>query len=245
MKRITFEESDYEYPHLEVVADEIASFLYESSSYIFNIFIDFMRTSINFRVDNYKSLVQKWFSVPIKNRKNAAPDILKLEEICECFFEVCQTDEEITKMRGLVPEKLFELIFEKRHTGKDCTIGYGVKVLIDGKTILYRPEKPFVPENDSDGNRQTVDAGFWDGSVSEFAEVKLQPCAFQTKDVKYLKLLADELNGNNIPYTIFLVALGDKDLIRKKLQRLDLINKVSEEFILIGKDELFQLEIIA
>lgn len=141
MKKITFEKSDYESPHLEVVADEIASFLYESSSYIFNIFIDFMRTSINFRVDNYKSLVQKWFSVPIKNRKKAAPDILKLEELCECFFEVCQTNEEITKMRGLVPEKLFELIFEKRHNGKDCTIGYGVKVLINGKAILYRPEK--------------------------------------------------------------------------------------------------------
>lgn len=109
----------------------------------------------------------------------------------------------------------------------------------------YTVLRKFVTENDSDGRRRTVDAGFWDGFVSEFAEVKLQPRAFQTKDVKYLKLLADELNSNNVPYTIFLVALGDKDLISKKLQRLDLINKVSEEFILIGKDELFQLEIVA
>lgn len=118
MEKVTFEKSDYDYPHLEKVATEIASFLERSSPYIFNIFIDFMRTNIKFTVRNYKSEVQRWFSVLIKNPKTAPPDILKLEYLCKRFLEVCQTDDEIGKMRGLVPEKLFELVFKKRHEGK-------------------------------------------------------------------------------------------------------------------------------
>lgn len=245
MGKISFEKSDYEYPDLEPVADEIASFLYESSSYILDMFIEFMRTSDKVSLSNYKTFAQKWFSF-IKNRKKAASDIVKLEELCHLFFEVCNKESEVKKMRGLVPEKLFERVFKKRHSGKDCSIGYGVKVLINGNPIVHRPLNTFENKNDSDKNRQTVDAGFWDGNAGEFAEIKLQPHAFQTKDIKYLRVLADELCNNSISHTIFLVALGNKDLIRHKLTRLGLIGEEnSNEFTLIGKDELFQLGITA
>lgn len=118
-----------------------------------------------------------------------------------------------------------------------------MKVLINGKPVLYRPRNPFETKENSDGNRQTVDAGFWDGSIGEFAEIKLQPNAFRTKDINYLKLLASELKRNDILYSIFLVALGNKDLIEKKLQRLNLIDEeLVDKFILIGKDQFFQLQ---
>jgi len=242
MEKVTFEKSDYDYPHLKKVATEIASFLERSGPYIFKIFIEFMRTNINYTVINYKTEMQKWFSVLIKNPKTPPPDILKLKVLCKRFFEVCKTDDEIGKMRGLVPEKLFELVFEKRHEGKKCNIGYGVKVLINGKPVLYRPRTSFETKEDSDGNRQTVDAGFWDGSIGEFAEIKLHPFAFRTKDINYLKLLVNNLDNNDILYRIFLVTLGNKDLIKQKLQRLNLIDEeLDKKFILIGKDEFFQL----
>jgi hypothetical protein len=245
-KKIEFKRSDYEYPDLEAGADEIALFLFESSSYILNKFVDFMRTSSNVNLGNYKQFIQKWFSNDIKSKKKAPADIVRLSELCGRFFEVCKHDDEIKKMRGLVPEKLFEKIFEKRHNGKDCSIGYGVKVLINGNAVVYKPLKIFETDEDSDKYRQTVDAGFWDGHSGEFAEIKLQPHAFHTKDINYLRELADKLYSNSISYTIYLVTLDDKDLIRHKLIRLGLIgDEDSHEFILLGKEELFQFAITA
>lgn len=241
LEKISFEESDYEHPHLEDAAEEIAFFLFESSSYILDKFTDFMRTSSTQPLKNYKPFVQKWFASIIKNRKKEAPDKLRLEGLCYRFFEVCRNDRDIKKLRGLVPEKLFEKVFEERHSGKKCKKGYGVKVLVNGKSIIYRPSDPYENGDDSDKNRQTVDAGFWDGGIGEFVEIKLQPEAFQTKDINYLRVLAEELKGNNISYTIFLIALGNKELIRKKLIRLGLIGENdSNEFKMIGKDELFR-----
>ncbi|GAA0431833.1 hypothetical protein GCM10008983_05540 [Lentibacillus halophilus] len=246
LDKVTFEKSDYESPQLESLANEIASFLYHASPYILDRFVDFMRTSSGITFDNYKGFIQKWFAPLIKGGKKAPPDIKRLKELCYYFFDICSTDDEIRKMRGLVPEKLFEIIFEKRNEGKDCNIGYGAKVLVNNKTVIYKPSTPFETKEDSDQRRQTVDAGSWDGQEGEFAEVKLQPNAFHTKDIRYLRLLAKKLDDSNICYCVFLITLNDKGLIWHRLNRLGLFSgEDSTEFLLIGKDELFQLETIA
>jgi hypothetical protein len=241
-REIEFEKSDYEYPKLETFADEFASFLYKRSSYIFGVFVDFMRTSGTVTLAKHKRFIQTFFVHFKKRGKNTAPDILQLEELCNNFFSICNSDDEVRKMRGLIPEKLFEKIFEQRHKGKACTIGYGVKVLINGEAVIYNPPEKYKHKEDSDGYRQTVDAGFWDGYNGEFAEIKLQPHAFQTKDINYLSFLAEMLKASDIAYSIFLVTLGNKELIQKKLERLGLINEGTQDFVLIGRGELFQLE---
>ncbi|WP_100010118.1 hypothetical protein [Lentibacillus sediminis] len=241
--KVTFVKSDYDYPQLEKVADDFALFLFNASPSILGIFVEFMRTSTPVSFHDYKPFNQKFFSKLIKNEKKAPPDIKKLRDFCHLFFETCQTDDEIKKMRGLVPEKLFEKIFNKRHESKDnCHIDYGVKVLINNKAVYYKPDNPFETEEDIDKPRQSVDAGFWDGHEGEFAEVKLQPHAFRTKDIGYLRLLAEKLNENDISYCIFLVAFNNKELITSQLERLQLISKDNaSEFSLIGTKELFQL----
>lgn len=240
MDTVRFVKSDFSYPHLEEAASEIASFLYEyRSPVIVRTFIEFMRVNIRITLKNYKPFTDKFFSKVIKNRRKAPPDLLQLEKLCNRLFEACESDDEIIKMRGLIPEKLFGMIFEKRHYGKNCNIGYGAKVLINGKVIEYQPKKPFKTEDDSDQPRKTIDAGFWDGDFGEFVEIKLSPLAFQTKEIKYLKLLESELQKDDLPHTIFLVALENKDLIKHRLKRLNLYY---DNFVLVGKEELFDLE---
>lgn len=238
LMRIQFCHSDYPYPNLEPTAKKIAEFLFTYRSQ-FRPFCEFMRISSTWTLDNYKTKLQKWSQAIAPNRKKAAPDTLQLINLTHEFFSVCQNEEDRKKMRGLVPEKLFEKVFSLRHSGKKGVFGYGVMVVVDGKPVKYIPSFSYKKEDDSDVYRQTVDAGFWDGKVGEFAEVKFSPEAFHTKDIKYLQLLANELNTAGLNYSILLVSFDNKELIRFKLQRLGLWKK-EDSFYLIGRDELFQ-----
>lgn len=239
LNQITFEDSDYKYPALEAVATEIADFLYCHRSKVQD-FAEFMRVSSTRNISNYKPFLQKWVPGYIGPKRRAAADTLRLAELATKFFEVCSNDKEIKKIRGLVPEKLFEKIFEQRHNGATCNKGYGAKVIVCGETIIYRASSVVENEEDSDKNRRTVDAGFWNGADGEFVEVKFSPEAFQTKDINYLRLLSDKLSTNDFPYKIFLVCLDHFPSIKIKLERLGLW-KNETEFVLVGREELFDL----
>ena len=238
LMRVQFLPSDYSYPHLEPTAEKIADFLFTYRSQ-FRDFCDFMRISSTWTLNNYKDKLQRWSNAKAPNRKKAAPDTLQLIDLTHEFFSVCQNEDDRKKMRGLVPEKLFEKVFCLRHSGKKGVFGYGVIVVIDGKPVKYVPSFPYETKDDSDVYRQTVDAGFWDGEAGEFAEVKFSPEAFHTKDIKYLRLLVDQLKNAGLNHSVFLVCFDQKELIRFKLQRLGLWEK-GEPFYLIGRDELFQ-----
>lgn len=245
LERIKFEPSDFPQPHLEPTAQRIASFLYESSSMIIDRFLDLMARIT--KLENHKNFLQRWFAQIIKSPKKAPQDLLDLQKYCYEFFNVCKNEEDVRKMRGLVPEKLFEIVFKKRHIGKVCNIDYGVKVIIDDEPVLYRPKKNQVFEcksnQDKNGPRQTVDGGFWDGEIGEFVEIKLQPHTFKTEDVNYLNTLVDEMLIKKMSYQIYLVAFGNRELIEVRLKRLGLLQKTSKgNFTLVGIDEFFDLE---
>ncbi|MCA1010374.1 hypothetical protein [Halobacillus halophilus] len=242
MKKICFATSDWPTPTLDPVAEKIADLLY-SSSFLVEKFADLMRISEPRNLQNYKPVLKMWSDKMVGRRKKAAADVKKLAALAEDFFSVCSTDDELLKMRGLVPEKLFEKIFEERHKDKICKTGYGVKVVLDGKEIKYRPASVMIDKenNDEDKPKQSVDAGFWDGANGEFVEIKLSPRSYQTKDVKYLKLLAAELTTGKVPFVIFLVTLDNKDLTEYRLKELSLDLKTSE-YLLVGRDELFELK---
>lgn len=239
-EQISFIDSDFKYPHLEVVATEIADFLLKYKSKL-DDYSALMRVSAKWTIDNYKSQLQIWSSGYVGNKKKAAPDTIKLAELAEKQFDACNTNKEIWKMRGLVPEKFFERIFDRRHQGKRCKLGYGVKVEVKGDQVIYICHSPYEREGDSDKTRQTVDAGYWDGDDGEFVEVKFSPEAFHTKDINYLKLLTSTLRNHKINYTVLLVCFGHKGLTEKKLQRLELWNNDVKEFLLVGKDEIYSL----
>lgn len=234
---ISFSDSDYPSPSLEPAAEEIATFLYENTT-MMKYFTELMRTAGNKKLNQYNQHLQRYFSVVLP--KSKAADRKYFEKLMYKFLKVCSNDKELAKMRGLVPEKYFEIIFEKRHTGKKCVIGYGKKVVLDGTGIVYVPETPFENKDDSDQRRQTVDAGYWDGEQGEFVEIKLNPEAFRTKDINYLKLLSGKLDEYYLDYLVYLVALGNKDLIIKRLIRLKLWSSVEStyNFKLVGIEEL-------
>ncbi len=246
-KRISFKDSDYRYPHLENKADEIANFI-KSSKFIMQLFLELMQATVSIDHEKYKTFLPGYFKRLIKNRKTEAPDVLKFEELAYEFFSVCNSKEEVLKMRGLVPEKVFEDIFQQRHKEKSCRIGFGVSVWIDGEKVVYDPERPYEDRKDSDVFRQTVDGAYWDGNFGEFAEIKLKPESFKTKDIGYLRKLSGKLGAKDINFIIFLVAFGNKDLIYRQLVRLGLSSKVEElesEFNLVGIHELDNLKIAA
>ncbi|MEH7885636.1 hypothetical protein V7654_15155 [Bacillus sp. JJ1609] len=242
MNKITFSPSDFPNPGLEPVADQIASFLFKYKSK-FGDFCELMRFSGNWSISNYKSQLQKWESSIIgrRGRKNAAPDTLQLIDLCHTFFSICSSDDELRKMRGLVPEKLIEKVFSLRYNGRPHNIGYGVIVNVNGQPVRYQCSNPYDHgAEDSDRNRQTVDAGAWDGNIGEFAEIKFRPEAFHTKDIKYLRTLAQRLVSDKIDYKIFLICFDDKNLTAEQLKKLHLWTE--SEFILIGRNEVFDLQ---
>lgn len=239
MDRIKFKNSDFPTPHLEPTAEKIADFLYNHRSKLSD-FSNFMRVSGTWTLRNYRQYLQTWSAGIRGKRKSAAPDTLQLISLVEEFFSVCQTEDDRKKMRGLVPEKLFAKVFQERHYGKRGIYGYGVMIEIDGDNVKYECKEPYETADDSDRNRQSVDAAFWDGKMGEFAEVKVNPEAFHTKDINYLRILQSRLKEANLDYSIFLIAFDSKDLIERKLNRLNLW-KSGEEFYLIGRDDLFNL----
>lgn len=239
MDRITFKDSDIIISHLEFTAEKIANFLYNHRSKL-NDFISFMRISGTWTLQNYRRQLQIWSAGIRGKRKNAAPDTLQLISLAEEFFDVCRNENDRKKMRGLVPEKLFAKVFQDRHGEKQGNFGYGVMIVIDGEDVKYECLKPYENREDSDRNRQTVDAAYWDGKVGEFVEVKFNPEAFHTKDIKYLQILQSRLKEANLSHSILLVAFNSKDLIRRKLERLKLWS-FAKEFYLVGSEELFNL----
>lgn len=241
LTRITFERKDGVYPRLESAAEKIAEFLYAYKSRI-QEFCDLMRISSNWSKSNYKNELAKWASMTKgRRKKNVAPDTEQLVVSAYLFFDTCQDNQEIRKMRGLVPEKLVEKIFLLRYQGKTRNQGFGALVTLDKEDIKYICEAPYDkgPE-DSDKNRQTVDAGAWDGKKGEFIEVKFNPEAFHTKDIRYLRLLASELKNKELNHSIYLIAMDDKNLTEQRLKHLDLWE--SGEFILVGREEIFELQ---
>ncbi|OZQ62778.1 hypothetical protein CA600_21175 [Paenibacillus sp. VTT E-133280] len=239
INRINFFYSDRPYPTLEPVAGQIADFLYRYQGQLPN-FIDFMRISSSWRKNDYKNKLQSWASRKRGRKRVAATDIEMLINSAENFFNVCETDEEIKKIRGLIPEKLVEKVLNNRYMGKACKMGFGKGVEIDGEEIKYICLAAYRGEEDSDENRQSVDAGVWDGNRGEFIEVKFSPGAFHSKDINYLRLLKEKLDDAELLHTVYLISLGDKNLTRKKLESIDKWN--DSEFVIIGSDELFQLE---
>lgn len=243
INRIRFIHSDKRYPHLDQIAEELAEFLINYQSKL-DKYRELMRISTKWTVSNssYKNELSMWVRrLKGRNPKNAAYDTLKLADLAFKFFSSCSNDYEVKKLRGLVPEKIMEKIFIERYKNKKIyNYGFGKIVVIDNVPVYYQCANPFETERDSDGSRQTVDVGFWDGEKGEFAEIKFDPEAFHTKDVNYLRLLSSELQSKKIDNLIYLISMGNKYLTMKKLEELNLWNP--SEFELIGHDEIFSLQ---
>ncbi|HEF5063590.1 TPA: hypothetical protein SAQ65_002580 [Bacillus cereus] len=241
LNRVNFRRTDYSYPLLEPAADKIADFLYTYKSRV-REFCDLMRISSGWSKADYPNKLSRWASFALgKRKKTEPPDTKQLIESAYLFFDTCQNDNDIKKMRGLVPEKLVEKIFAQRYEGKQCHKGFGAVVKVDGQDVKYRCLSPYNNGPiDSDGNRQTVDAGAWDGTKGEFIEVKFNPEAFHTKDIRYLQELASELKSKGLDYLIYLIAMDNKELTETRLKHLGFW--VPGEFVLIGREEVFELQ---
>lgn len=204
---IEFHPSDIEHPIFEELAELIAKHTYRYKGRI-NDLNTFMRVSGG---RNHLSMARTWINAFVTNRKKAAADKLEFVTLLERMFVVCKNQEEWNKMRGLIPEKIFEKYFSEKH--EHATIGYGVIVAINQVEVLYRPNN----FEEGDGNRQTVDAGSWNGDCGEFAEVKFQPQAFGKKEFGYLELLETQLNNAEVEHQILLVSFDDAEFIKRKL----------------------------
>ncbi len=237
MNRISFQREDYIYPNLEPSADEIAQFIL-SNQIFFEDFCEFLRYSGSWKKQNCREKLISLRSLKYR-KKSRDPRVIEYFRLIEQFFYVCNNDNDIKKMRGLVPEKLLEKIFTNRYLAKKNVQECGCSVSIEGNLVRYICPNPFKNDIDSDDNKLTVDVGIWDGQIGEFTEIKVSPDAFHTKDIKYLRLLAHELTSKEIQYKVYLVALQKKDLTQERLVSLSAYRE--GEFELIGREEVFEL----
>lgn len=239
LERINFFESDRHIDRLDKVAEKVADFLFNNRNRMLS-FTDLMRISSSWDKKNYTNNLQRWGASVRGRKKVKVPDTEAFIAVVNEFFNVCENNQELKKIRGLVPEKLIEMIMNKRHNDKICKIEFGKGVEIDSERVIYECSNPYTTAEDSDRNRQSVDAGFWDGKLGEFIEVKFNPEAFHTKDINYLRKLNSKLKDSDIEHKLYLVSFGEKTLTQKKLESLE--KWIVDEFVIIGKEELFNLE---
>lgn len=225
--------------YLENAADKAAEFFMTYKNML-PIYCTLMRTNVNWQKTDYANHYNKWKSSVLgKNSKKAAPDKKQLVEVVLNLYDTCKNNKDIKKIRGLVPEKILEKIFEIRYKDNKYKICTGAQVIIKGNPVEYICSKPCDNGyEDSDKNKKTVDVGTWDGILGEFSEVKFSPEGFHTKDIRYLNILEQCLKVQAIRNNIYLIALDEKELIQSKLERLNLWDN---KFILIGKNEVFKL----
>lgn len=238
MPVITFQKCDIIVPHLDPLANEIADFLI-LNTHKFEVFCEFLRYSTGWQKNNYQSKLSTWKKLRFGRKSSPASDEKKFISFIDKFFQVCKNDDDIKKMRGLVPEKLMERIFNLRDQAKKRDFETGCIVAVDGTNIIYICSAPYNNGDDSDGTKKTVDIGIWDGLLGEFSEIKVSPDSFHTKDIKYLRFLAENLQSNNIDYKIYLIALKEKELTKKRLSLLT--SYIEGEFMLIGRDDILGL----
>lgn len=228
---VTFQEKDWKYPDLEIVASEVACFVHNHKSFLGDL-NTFMRNSSTWWKNGVEnSEFQKWLSKYIPVPKKAPTDKQQFASLLTAVKDVCKIPEEWNKMRGLIPEKIYEIHFAKKHIG--ATIGFGVQVSIFNEPVIYNP----VTDHEDDGKRKTVDAGSWNGTYGEFAEVKFQPDGFQIKEFGYLHLLEEKLNVHKIDHRIYLVTFDQATtFVKGMLENKGLLPKGSRFHILGPQD---------
>lgn len=232
---ISFKVLDWEYPDLEAVAEDLALFIHKHKSLIGDL-NSFMRISSTWWRDGVQTKnFNSWKNGYIPNRKRATPDKIQLAEKLQTVKENCETQEEWNTMRGLIPEKVFEVYFNHKHRGD--TRAYGALVLIHGEGIRYNG----LQNDKTTISRSTVDAGSWDGAYGEFVEIKFQPEGFKETDIGYLNLLEEKLVHHDIDHCIYLVSF-DKDIsyVRRCLVGKNLIS-VDSKFKVLGPEEFVAL----
>lgn len=228
---IKFEAKDWPYPDLEEPALNLARFIHNHRSFL-EILTTFMRVSAPWwRNGVENSRFQEWVQGIIPNRKKAASDMLQFVDLMHEIKTACTTPDEWDKMRGIIPEKLFEIYFLRKHV--KAAKEFGAQVLVYDQPVIYR----YLDGQEQERTRKTVDAGSWDGERGEFVEVKFQPDAFQKKDIGYLECLEEKLEQHSIINTIFLVTFDNNtDFVRRMLESKDLLSKESKFLILSGED---------
>ena len=241
MVDIVFAESDYKYGDLESAAENVASYVYNNRSLIF-VLSDILRVSAPWEYSIAVKELTIWETERFGIQKIKAKVLVqKVKEA----YSICTSTYQKNKIRGLIPEKLaFSLLnnkhYEQSKNGKGkYRIGSGCIVRIGGKDVIYKCCSPYVKDDDSDDNRQTVDVAVWNSIIGEFGEIKASPHRFHTKDIKYLRTLANELNAYNFSYTLYLISTQAPATIQSKLEELKLWNP--HEFALIGSNNFFDL----
>lgn len=225
--------------YLVTEAEKLADFLVNNKSML-SIYCTLMRTNVRWKRDNFMNHYNKWKSVMLGKSKNPAADKKQLAALVLSLYRACKNNADISRVRGLVPEKILEKLFNKRHQDKTCKLYFGAQVIVQGVPVEYVCLEPYDNGfEDSDKSKKTVDVGFWDGSIGEFSEIKFSPEGFHTKDIKYLNTLASCLDNCSLCYRLYLIALDEKELIRSKLLRLNLWD---DKFTLIGKEEIYSLQ---
>lgn len=232
--RVTFSTSDRKYPHLEPTANKFALFLLNNKSML-DDYNKFLKISPTWGKNTYKEEIDKWFGRSY--RRSKAKDHLDFKELIIEFFDKCNDDEEIKKMRGLVPEKLIETIFAHKYFGTSVMMRVGAKVYVDGVLVRY-----YINQ---DEKKSTVDIGTWDNERAQFVEIKCSPRTFRSKDVEYLRKLAARMQQSALRYETYLVSLYEREFLQSYLEEECLWDH-ADHFLLIGKNEIFNLhEIIS
>ncbi|MHC8514498.1 hypothetical protein [Sporosarcina sp. ITBMC105] len=216
---ITFERMDYTISsHVVESAKEFADLFKNRKPYVTQ-YCSLIKTSKRWDMQNINDQLDRWV-----NRIERISGTTKLVAIVKKAFEGCESNEEISDLRGAMVEALVIGCFGGSSNIGKKNYGWGARVDINlpsakVEEVIYRCTNA---TNENCANRSTVDFGYWNGYHGEFYECKVQPASIGCKEIKYMEYLKSKLNTRGISHEVFFVCPEHSDEIKIKLDSFDL-----------------------
>ncbi|WP_271629590.1 hypothetical protein [Caldicellulosiruptor sp. DIB 104C] len=150
--------------------------------------------------------------------------ILKLRRLYE---EGKDDHKKLSRLRGRVLELLIFHFVYKRYNAPGYIVLQGCGVKINGRLIATE-------------ERKTVDIAAWNGMFGEFYETKVGPDLFDEKVIKYLGLLAVELQKVNLKSIVACVTMASVERLERQMEKFNWIEG-SKFLKCVGRENLLNI----
>lgn len=212
--RVNFKKLDYDNNKFRTLAEKMSKFVYGHQEYFYHLAY-VIRNSKNWTLENYQVSLSEYVNPlqPIKEPNRDEATDKEYSELLRGSYSLCRSNEDIHILRGILTEWVFFLAC-KNKSNRNWTLEFGCSVSIDNFEIEY-------VNVETGESKKTVDLGAWNFlKQSEiFAEVKVSPKVFKTKDGCYLQNLRNRLQHiDSVKYKIYIFSLKLKSFMETQME---------------------------
>lgn len=214
---ISFRRTDILPSDIEDIAKEFANHFVTRKKQI-TFFCRVIKETKTWNMLNLHRRLEAW-----KNAAKTINEVGKTIKLVEKAFLLCQSDNDISSLRGAMVEALIISHYGGAKVLDDPErAGWGAKVYLQNKrqqVIRYYCNQPIDEKCD---DKATVDFGYWDGNHGKFYECKVLPRWIECKDKRYMENLNNELTRHEISHEVFFVCADSEAAIEMHLADVDI-----------------------